>query len=209
MAEALLLASGGGITLWTRARDEYLRLQGDTFLTTVGNIMTNDFSKLVANSNLAHWMETLAIVATYSGREYQALCEQLAERLEKEKFDIRSALICYICAKNFPKTVSIWAITHVASQGSQNLALQDLVEKMAVLQDVTKFQQAKREMYAEILANSGRLTAAMRYLCLLPDDNSSATLRDRIFNSAPAQMGQMPGALRADSLSQVVIVHVM
>lgn len=28
--------------------------------------------KLVANSNLAHWMETLAIVATYSNREYQA-----------------------------------------------------------------------------------------------------------------------------------------
>lgn len=197
MAEALLLASGGGITLWTRARDEYLRLQGDTFLTTVGNIMTNDFSKMVANSNLAHWMETLAILATYSAREYQALCEQLAERLEKEKFDIRSALICYICAKNFPKTVSIWAITHVASQGSQNLALQDLVEKMAVLQDVTKFQQSdalfsqKLTKYAEILANSGRLTAAMRYLCLLPDDNSSATLRDRIFNSAPAQMGQM------------------
>ncbi|CAE7030250.1 SEC31B, partial [Symbiodinium sp. CCMP2456] len=108
----------------------------------------------------------------------------------------RCCQICYICAKNFPKTVSIWAITHVASQGSQNLALQDLVEKMAVLQDVTKFQQSdalfsqKLTKYAEILANSGRLTAAMRYLCLLPDDNSSATLRDRIFNSAPAQMGQ-------------------
>lgn len=197
MAEALLLASGGGTTLWTRARDEYLRLQGDSFLTTVGNIMTNDFSKLVANSNLAHWMETLAIIATYSNREYQALCEQLAERLEKEKFDIRSAVICYICAKNFPKTVSIWANTHVASQGSQKLALQDLVEKMAVLQDATKFSQAdplfsqKLTKYAEILANSGRLTAAMRYLCLLADDNSSAILRDRIFNSAPGQMGQM------------------
>lgn len=197
MAEALLLASGGGTTLWTRARDEYLRLQGDSFLTTVGNIMTNDFSKLVANSNLAHWMETLAIVATYSNREYQALCEQLAERLEKEKFDIRSAVICYICAKNFPKTVSIWANTHVASQGSQKLALQDLVEKMAVLQDATKFNQAdplfsqKLTKYAEILANSGRLTAAMRYLCLLADDNFSAILRDRIFNSAPGQMGQM------------------
>ena len=28
----------------------------------------------------------------------------------------RSRQICYICAKNFPKTVSIWANTHVASQ---------------------------------------------------------------------------------------------
>lgn len=199
MAEALLLASGGGTTLWTRARDEYLRLQGDSFLSTVGNIMTNDFEKLVASSNLANWMETLAIMATYSGEQYKALCEQLAERLEKEKFDIRSAVICYICAKNFPKTVSIWANTHVASQGSQKLALQDLVEKMAVLQEATKFSQAdslfnaKLTQYAEILANSGRLTAAMRYLCLLRDDASSAILRDRIYNSAPMQMSQLFG----------------
>jgi protein transport protein SEC31 len=197
MAEALLLASGGGTELWTRARDEYLRLQGDSFLTTVGNIMTNDLKKLVSSSNLAHWMETLAILATYAGSEYQALCEQLAERLEKEKFDIRSAVICYICAKNFPKTVAIWANTHVASQGSQKLALQDLVEKMAVLQEATRFNQAdtlfnaKLTQYAEILANSGRLTAAMRYLCLLSDDNSSAILRDRIYNSAPSQMNQL------------------
>ncbi|CAE8629816.1 unnamed protein product [Polarella glacialis] len=197
MAEALLLASGGGTTLWTRAREEYLKLQGDAFLSTVGNIMTNDFAKIVATSNLANWMETLAILATYSGNEYQGLCEQLAERLEKEKFDIRSAVICYICAKNFPKTVTIWANTHVSSQGSQKLALQDLVEKMAVLQEATKFSQAdtlfnaKLTQYAEILANSGRLTAAMRYLCLLSDDNGSAILRDRIYHSAPSQMSQM------------------
>lgn len=200
MAEALLLASGGGTTLWTRARDEYLRLQGDAFLMTVGNIMTNDFEKLVASSNLANWMETLAIVATYAGeKEYQALCAQLANRLETEKFDIRSAVICYICARNFQKTVSIWANT--LCQGSQKLALQDLVEKMAVLQEATKFNQpdslfnAKLTQYAEILANSGRVTAAMRYLCLLRDDasSSSAILRDRIYNSAPQQMSEMFG----------------
>merc|ERR1719270_284024 len=117
------------------------------------------------------------------------LCEQLASRLEKESFDPRSALICHICAKNFTKAVSIWAATHVGSQGSQKLALQDLVEKMTVLQEATKFNEAdtlfnaKVTQYAEILANSGRLTAAMRYLTLLRDDASSATLRDRIYNS--------------------------
>eukprot|EP00438_Fugacium_kawagutii_P023184 Skav219470 [mRNA] locus=scaffold2809:51831:60425:+ [translate_table: standard] len=175
MAEALLLASGGGTTLWTRARDEYLRLQGDSFLTTVGNIMTNDFSKSqVANSNLAHWMETLAIIATYSNREYQALCEQLAERLEKEKFDISSAVICYICAKNFPKTVSIWANTHVASQAKTDEATHCKLQKdlkserfLSFLFLSLTFLDQGFFLYAEILANSGRLTAAMRYLCLL------------------------------------------
>mmetsp|Transcript_44420 Transcript_44420/g.128550 ORF Transcript_44420/g.128550 Transcript_44420/m.128550 type:complete len:1175 (+) Transcript_44420:84-3608(+) len=200
MAEALLLASGGGTTLWTRARDEFLRLQADSFLSTVGNIMTNDFEKLVASSNLSSWKETLAIIATYSGDQYQILCEQLADRLQNEKFDPRSALICHICARNFPKTVSIWAQAGFSAQGSQKLALQDLVEKMTVLQEATKFNQpdplfnAKVTQYAEILANSGRLTAAMRYLCLLQHDASSAILRDRIYNSAPMQMSQLFGA---------------
>ncbi|CAK0805672.1 unnamed protein product, partial [Prorocentrum cordatum] len=186
MAEGLLLASGGGNQLWTRARDEYLRIMGDSFLTTVGNIMTNDFDKLVASSNLNTWKETLAVLATYSGDKYQPLCEQLAARLENEVRDMLSAVICYICAGNFPKTVSIWANTRMGAQGSQKRTLQDLVEKMAVLQGATKFGQAdplfnsKLTQYAEILANSGRLTAAMRLLCLLQPDPSSSFLRDRI-----------------------------
>lgn len=191
MAEGLLLSSGGGTELWTRARDEYLRLQGDAFLTTVGNIMTNDFETLVSNSNLHNWMETLAMIATYSGEKYRPLCEQLGERLEKEKIEPRSAMICYICAGNFPKTVKIWSSTHIASK----LALQGLVEKMTVLQDAVKFNQADKEynakltQYAEILANSGRLTAAMRYMTLLTQD-SGRELRDRIYNSDPRQMQQ-------------------
>lgn len=197
MAEALLLASGGGQETFLAARDEYLRLRGDPFLTTVGNIMKEDFETLVNNSDLAKWKETLAIVAEYSGGRYQALCLQLGERLEKEKFDIRSAVNCYVCAGDFLKTIGIWVNTHVATQGSQKLALQDLVEKMAVFQDATKFSQAhpmfnaKLTMYAEMLANSGRLTPAMRYLALLRDDTSSAILRDRIYNSAPQQMSSL------------------
>jgi len=206
MAEGLLLASGGGTELWTRARDEYLRLLDDPFLSTVGSIMTNDFDKLVASSNLNNWRETLAIIATYSQgpqqdpqqAQFKTLCMQLAERLEKEKFDIRSAVICYVCAGNFQKTVGIWSNT-MNKAGSKNFALQDLVEKMAVFQQATKFDQAdpqfnaKLTQYAEILANSGRLTAAMHHLCLLRDDASSAILRERIYNAAPVQMSQLFG----------------
>lgn len=195
MAEGLLLASGGGTTLWTRARDEYLRLQEDHFLSTVGNIMTQDFEKVVSSSDLSSWTETLAIISTYSGDNYKGLCEQLGERLEKEKFDIRSAVVCYICARNFSRIVNLWA----GALAPSKLALQDLAEKMAVLQEATGFQQtdpifsAKVTQYAEILANSGRLTTAMRYLSLLQPDASSLILRDRIYNASPQQMGALFG----------------
>merc|ERR1719163_298624 len=158
--------------------------------------MTSELDNLVGSCDLQSWTETLSILATYAGQsqgEYAALCEKLAGRLENEKFDIRSAVVCFICAGNFTSTVNIWS-NMSTTQGSQKLALQDLVEKMAVLQEATKFNQAdplfnsKLTQYAEILANSGRLTAAMRYLCLLRDDASSMILRDRIYNSAPHQM---------------------
>lgn len=216
MAEALLLASGGGTELWKRARDEFLRLQGDSFLSTVGKIMTNDFETLVECSDLRDWMETLAIIATYSNAEgFPVLCELLAGRLQNEACDIKSAVICYICAKNFSKTVGIWANMHGAV-GSNRLALQDLVEKMTVLQEATKFNQAdvlfngKLTQYAEILANSGRLTAAMGFLCLLHDDASSAILRDRIYNSAPMQMNQLfgrPPAAPWQAMDVRILVH--
>jgi len=199
-AEALLLATSGSPELWAAARDEYLRLKGDPFLMTVGDIMMTKFENLVNSADLSNWMETLAILATYSGNQYQPLCEQLAQRLEKEKFDICAAVVCYMCARNFQKTINIWVQTPVAVQGSHELGLQDLVEKMAVFQKAINFRKAdpvfnaKVTKYADLLANSGRLTAAMRYLCLLQDDNDSLILRDRIFNSDPKQMGMTFGS---------------
>merc|ERR1719482_1451586 len=135
---------------------------------------------------------------------------QLGERLEKEKFDIRAAVVCYICGMHFTKTAEIWS-NMSASQGSPKLALQNLVEKTAALQAATNFSDqcdifaSKVIGYAQLLANSGRTAAAMRYLCLLPDDPSTAVLRDRIYNSAPEQMGQL---LRAPPRFPFDVVHV-
>ena len=56
----------------------------------------DDLENLVETSDLTQWKETLALLATYASnqRGYAQLCEKLAERLEHEKFDIRSAVLC-------------------------------------------------------------------------------------------------------------------
>ncbi|EER05343.1 conserved hypothetical protein [Perkinsus marinus ATCC 50983] len=211
-ADALLLASGGGQDLWLRTRDEYMRRQQDPFFRMVSYIMTNDMDKLVSTSDLNSWQETLAILCTYANeQEFPQLCENLAQRLEKERFDIRAAVLCYMICGNFSQTVRIWASMSTPGASSQSTALQDLVEKMAVMQAAVKYEGkdsifvSRVSRYAQMLANSGRVTAAMRYLTIIkpsstevvgsipgnqyqqqgPQNAASDILKDRIYNSAP------------------------
>ena len=172
-----------------QVKDEYIKQQNDSFLRTISMVAKDDLETLVMSSNLDHWKETLATIATYasSSNGFPFYCEKLAERLEKERFDIRSAVLCCVCSKNFSKTVQFFST--MAAGRSQNLALQGLVERMVIWQDVCNYSgedslfALKLTQYAELLANSGRVAAAMRQLARLKSEPSSALLRDRIFNS--------------------------
>lgn len=97
--------------------------------------------------------------------------------------------------------IHFWSTMSTSNSRSQNAALQNLVERMTIWQDVTGFGSedqlfnTKLTQYAELLANSGRMTSAMRQLSRLrTDTEQSSVLRDRIFNSLPAdqraQFGQ-------------------
>ena len=195
--DALLLAASGDKDLWKSTREEYTRRQRDPFVRQLGYILSNDLEKLVVQSDLSEWPETLALLTTYADNEsYGRLVELLATRLEKERFDVRSAVLCFMACGSFDQTVRIWAsMSH--SQTSQCGALQDLVEKMSCLYAAIRPQtagpifSAKLTQYAALLANSGRTTAAMRFLMLIPDSAETRILKDRIYNAAPSVMAQI------------------
>ena len=196
-ADALFIAGAGDQALWKRVRDEYANKQKDPFIRLVGYVMAEELEKFVQHADLSSWVETLVILVTYSRAEnYRRLVEMLAERLEKERFDVRSAVLCYLACGSFSNTVRIWAsMSH--AQASQSQALQGLVEKMSCLftairpQAVDPIFSHKMQQYATLLANSGRILAAMRCLILVPDSTESRILKDRIYNAAPAVMGQI------------------
>jgi protein transport protein SEC31 len=197
LADALYLASGGDPELWKRTRIEYARRQKDPFIRLVGHVISDELDKLVASSDLSSWVETLAMLVTYSsGDDYRRLVEQLASRLEKERFDVRSAVLCYLCCGSFSNTVRLWtSMSNV--QGSQAQALQGLVEKMSCMFNAVRPLSEeptfthKMQQYAELLANSGRIIAAMRCLILVPDSMETRILKERIYNADPALMGKL------------------
>ncbi|SBT86487.1 protein transport protein SEC31, putative [Plasmodium malariae] len=199
MADALLLSSFGGEQLWYKTKTIYINKQNDNFLRNINYILDDKLDHLVKKIDLSSWGEALSILCTYAinNSNFNALCETLAKRLQNEKFDIRAASICYLCACNFSETVEIWNNMPSTKTSLLNV-LQDLVEKMTVLKMVIKYDQynpimnQKINQYAELLANSGRVKAAMTFLCLIQDDHSmdSLILRDRIFNSATHILSQ-------------------
>ena len=196
-ADALFIAAAGGPELWNRVREEYSRKQRDPFIRLVGYVMSQDLEKAVQQADLNSWVETLAVLVTYSRPEnFTRQVEMLAERLEKERFDIRSAVLCYLACGSFSNTVRIWAsMSH--TQSSQSQALQGLVEKMSCLFSATRpagvdpIFSHKMHQYATLLANSGRIMAAMRCLILVPDNTETRILKHRIYNAAPSVMGQL------------------
>lgn len=213
-AEAFILAVKFGGVYLDYVQKQYLKMHEPQYTQKMlGHVIMDDLEDFVKTSNLDRWNETLAIISIYtqpsgirlgeyscqSKYSMESLSELLARRLQEEKFDVRSALICYLCARNFRNSIEIWG-NMASCQSSQILGLQDFVEKVAILQAATQFNGNDENItkqvvqYAEILANSGRIVAAMKFLSSLASNDhsiNSSTLRDRIYNAAPELMSSL------------------
>lgn len=205
-ADALLLAAtSGDAALWTATSELYLRQKRqDKFLQMIGCVIASKWDDLVRIADLGKWEETLALIASYVPQEtFSSLCEQVGRRLEQEMFDIRAAVVCYLLAGSFRNASHLWSSLVVTSNRGKSLenGLQELVEKLTILKRATNYQHddpvynEKASQYAEILANSGRLVAGMKFLCLVGHEaedpmSVSNSLRHRIYYSAPEAMRQ-------------------
>lgn len=118
------------------------RRANDKFLQMVGCIIFENWEELVKLADLSKWEETLAILASYVPyQRFSPLSEELGLRLERERFDIRAAVVCYLAAGNFSNAAQIWSSLSVSGNRGKSLqrGLQDLVEKLAVLKKATHY----------------------------------------------------------------------
>ncbi|XP_057513112.1 LOW QUALITY PROTEIN: protein transport protein SEC31 homolog B-like [Actinidia eriantha] len=194
MADALVIAQVGGVSLWDSTRDQYLKMSHSPYLKVVSAMVNNDLMSLVNIRPLKSWKETLALLCTFAQtEEWTSLCDALASRL-RAVGNTLAATLCYICAGNIDKTVEIWSRSLMTEHEGKSYVdlLQDIMEKTIVLALATGQKQFSAslcklvEKYAEILASQGDLTTAMEYLKLLGTDELSPeliVLRDRIAQS--------------------------
>lgn len=207
MAEALILAQCGDQSLWLKTQEAFfnMRVNERPFLSILHSIIKQDLETYVLQSDLSKWKETLALLNTYGKTDqFWSLCESLGSRLEFEVGDTQSAIMCYMCATNVPRTVAIWTQELKAintSKGGDLLdrkALHEYIEKVRVFTHANPCNDLGADCsfffseYASILASQGRLDIAGRYL--KGDNAVENILIDRLYHAGSKPAGSRPPA---------------
>lgn len=203
LAEALLLAQCGGQELRIKTQAAFFERQRHIhpFLNVLHAVIKNQLLEFVNLSDLNRWRETLALLSTYGkSEEFTSLCEALANRLENEAGDKRSASLCYMCATNVQRTVQFWTEELQAANAItgqlDTLALQEYVEKVMVFTQANPTDNLGSECgqffarYGELLASQGRLTSAAIYL--KGESQPVKILLDRLYHAGNKPPGSRP-----------------
>ncbi|XP_032986693.1 protein transport protein Sec31B isoform X4 [Rhinolophus ferrumequinum] len=197
-ADAIILAHAGGADLLKQTQERYLAKKKTRISSLLACVVRKNWKDMVCACSLHNWREALALLLTYSGPEkFPELCDMLGTRMEQEGGRALSpeAGLCYVCSGSVERLVECWAKCH---QASSPMALQDLMEKVMVLNRGLELLRGsdgvspgpattyRVTQYANLLAAQGSLATAMSYLpsdCAQPPIQQ---LRDRLFHAQGA-----------------------
>ncbi|KAI9591010.1 hypothetical protein BDF19DRAFT_456694 [Syncephalis fuscata] len=220
LADALLLAVCGGNELLARTRQAYFerRANATPYLRLLRSVIGGNLADVASQGDLAQWDEILVVLCTYArGEEFSGLCAQLGDRLvaqwhaQNNCQARQNAVLCYLAAGDLAKVAQLWiateseveerglAVGNLSASSVHALALQSLMEKVAVLRQaidhvddaveapldsrtdtaITNSNDAKFKLsalydryceYAELLASQGELNTAAYYASRTPAD---------------------------------------
>ncbi|XP_040342100.1 protein transport protein Sec31B isoform X8 [Herpailurus yagouaroundi] len=192
-ADAIILAQAGGADLLKQTQECYWAKKKSRISSLLACVVRKNWKDMVCTCSLQNWREALALLLTYSGPEkFPELCDMLGMRMEQEggRALTSEARLCYVCSGNVEQLVECWAKCH---QASSPLALQDLMEKVMVLNRSLELLRGpdgvssgpattyRVTQYANLLASQGSLATAMSYLPRDCTQVPTPSLRPRIF----------------------------
>uniref|UniRef100_H3D7K1 Protein transport protein Sec31A n=1 Tax=Tetraodon nigroviridis TaxID=99883 RepID=H3D7K1_TETNG len=206
MADSIILAIAGGPELLEKTQKKYFAQTRSKITKLISAVVMKDWHDILKTCELQNWKEALAAVITYAQpEEFSSLCDLLGGRLEAaDTMQLRAQACCYICAGNIEKLVSCWSS---AQDGHCPLSLQDLVEKVVVLQRAVELTHKsgpaaigillaeKMSQYANLLASQGSLSTAIKYL----PDNSNQVAIQRLRERLSRALGQQAAAPAAST----------
>ncbi|XP_016335007.1 protein transport protein Sec31A-like isoform X4 [Sinocyclocheilus anshuiensis] len=205
MADGIILAIAGGPELLAKTQKKYFTKTQSKISKLISAVVMKDWLDILETCDLQNWKEALAAVMTYAKpEEFSSLCGLLGSRLEAtEDMALQAqACLCYICAGTVEQLVAYWA---KAQDSSSPLALQELVEKVVVLQravlraqggvspDMGALLAVKMNQYASLLASQGSLQTAISYLPTNTQQVAVQQLRDRLSRALGQQQHAVTG----------------
>uniref|UniRef100_A0A673GP35 Protein transport protein Sec31A n=1 Tax=Sinocyclocheilus rhinocerous TaxID=307959 RepID=A0A673GP35_9TELE len=204
-ADGIILAIAGGPELLAKTQKKYFTKTQSKISKLISAVVMKDWLDILETCDLQNWKEALAAVMTYAKpEEFSSLCGLLGSRLEAAEDTAlqAQACLCYICAGAVEQLVAYWA---KAQDSSSPLALQELVEKVVVLQravlraqwgvspDMGALLAVKMNQYASLLASQGSLQTAISYLPTNTQQVAVQQLRDRLSRALGQQQHAVTG----------------
>ncbi|OAA55939.1 protein transport protein [Niveomyces insectorum RCEF 264] len=205
-----------------------------SYLRLLNSVIAEDLWDVVRNADLANWKEALATLCTFAKPdEFPGFCEGLGDRI-LESGSRKDASFCYLVGSKLEKVVNIWIselreaeqaeVKKHAEDSSffsvHAKSLQQFIEKVTVFRHVTKFQDNEAGLtsgwklaalydkyieYADIVADTGLMAVAQKYLDLVPASYDAAELARNRVKLATAQASgtsQRGAGLRDTTTSQ-------
>ena len=224
IADAFVIANCGGKDLVQKVQTAYLAgaSGSPSYLRLLGSVISEDLWDVVHNADLSNWKEALVTLCTFAKpTEFPGFCKGLGDRI-LESGSRKDASFCYLVGSNLEKVVGIWITEleeaeeagvkeHVedSSFSVHARSLQQFIEKVSVFRHVTSFDDGEASLtsgwklaslydkyieYADIVASSGLMAVAQKYLDLVPTTYEPAELsRSRVKQATQKPSAQPRG----------------
>ncbi|EFX06673.1 protein transport protein [Grosmannia clavigera kw1407] len=211
IADAFVIANCGGKELVQKVQAAYLaETQGTpSYLRLLNSVIAEDLRDVVQQADLANWKEALVTLCTFAKpEEFPKFCEGLGDRI-LEAGSRKDASFCYLVGSRLEKVVQIWiseldeaekaGVQADATDSSYSVhakSLQQFIEKVTVFRHVTKFEDGEASLtsgwklaalydkyieFADIVAATGLMSVAQKYLNLVPTTYEAAEVaRNRV-----------------------------
>jgi protein transport protein SEC31 len=240
MSDAFMVAICGGPKCIEKAQAVYFSKQsgGPNYLRLLASVVGKNLWDVVYNADLSNWKEVMATLCTFADpKDYPDLCEALGDRLEdqmkgasEENTFRKDASFCYLAGSRLEKVVAIWIEElherEVAGQSKGSAdssfsihtqALQNLIEKVTIFREVTRFQDTETRKtsdwklvalyekyieYADVVAAHGQIKVAEKYLDLLPTEYPLATMARNRVKQATRKVAPVVATTQATSTAR-------
>lgn len=197
-AEALVIASTVSSEFLAKSQERFLLKREGELLNLISALVSRNWVEFVSNCSIDSWKKVLVAVLKHCDRKVVDIFEQLGDRLfsTSEIQNIKSAILCYICAGNADKVIDAWYqiknMEKVEDYELESHDIQELAEIVMVLnksleregftiEHGDKFSELTYK-YGSQLAAQGAITLAASYIFALGFTNHEQlnNLRERL-----------------------------
>ena len=197
-ADAIVIASCGSQEFLDQTRQRYLKLQSSSpLIRLVSDVLGNNLDQFVRYAKTEDWKEIFAVLCNFAEDNFEELSAQLGNRIIAERNDYRSALVCFVAARNFEMVqqclFQIYEQQNL-SEGNPTATILIVLEKLCAMAGDKSCDVIAplAHSFLQHIVQSGHKNEAIRFLDAIPTNRTLSDLKNAIVGEPRAQKRSTP-----------------